>query len=62
MGPDVIEEQDRLYGRCAVCSKKKSRKTRYKCVKCNKFLCLEHVTAICSNCIEFPNNKCFEVS
>lgn len=40
-------------GRCAICSSKKSRKTRFHCRKCGKFMCLEHLVAICDEC--FPN-------
>lgn len=41
-----------VYGRCSYCSSKKSRKTKYRCFKCKKFMCLEHVTPACKECIE----------
>jgi len=39
-------------GRCQVCTSKQNRKTKYYCKVCNKFLCLEHVNIICSQCSE----------
>lgn len=37
-------------GRCAICSTKKNRKTRYYCRKCSKFMCLEHIVVVCDEC------------
>lgn len=52
----VVQEQDQIYGRCSTCTSKKSRKTKYKCVACKKFLCLEHVVVMCRECIEDRDN------
>lgn len=38
-------------GRCYYCSSNKNRKTRFSCRKCKKFMCLEHLTPICSECV-----------
>ncbi|KAB0805147.1 hypothetical protein PPYR_02117, partial [Photinus pyralis] len=32
-----------LPGRCAYCTSKKNRKTRFQCHRCNKYMCLEHI-------------------
>ncbi len=37
-------------GRCAYCDRKKNRKTRFACFHCNKYMCLEHLGAICRCC------------
>lgn len=37
-------------GRCALCSSKKNRKTKYQCKFCKIFLCLEHITSVCNDC------------
>lgn len=39
-------------GRCAICSSRKSRKTRFFCRKCYKYMCLEHIGIICNDCFE----------
>nr|CAH7758124.1 unnamed protein product [Callosobruchus chinensis] len=39
-------------GRCALCDRKKNRPTRYKCKKCQTYLCLEHALIICPECFE----------
>lgn len=39
-------------GRCKVCDWRKNRKTKYFCKKCAKFLCLEHINVMCSDCYE----------
>ena len=46
--PVVNEPNSR--GRCSICDRRKNRPTRFSCIKCGKFLCLEHVTSICSDC------------
>ncbi|KAJ8965808.1 hypothetical protein NQ317_000436 [Molorchus minor] len=47
---NVPANQNPIYGRCLLCSSKKNRKTRYKCLKCSRFLCLEHLNGICHDC------------
>lgn len=46
------QDEEKLYGRCTYCGTKKSRKTKYKCKKCTKFMCLEHINAICGDCLQ----------
>lgn len=53
----IVQDHDRPHGRCFICGTKKSRKTKYKCVQCSKFLCLEHVNAICSECMGHGNTN-----
>ena len=48
--PDV--PQNVLPGRCAYCTSKKNRKTRFQCYKCNKYMCLEHIIGVCQECRE----------
>lgn len=44
-------------GRCNFCDRKKNRPTRFSCNVCNKFVCLEHVSAyLCSECSENSNH------
>ncbi|XP_067132199.1 piggyBac transposable element-derived protein 4-like [Centruroides vittatus] len=43
--------------RCKECGRKKNRKTRKQCIKCETFLCLEHLTHVCRHCLE--RNKRF---
>ncbi|XP_067121737.1 piggyBac transposable element-derived protein 4-like [Centruroides vittatus] len=38
--------------RCDECETRKDRKTKYTCVKCKKYLCLEHAVQICRDCVE----------
>lgn len=47
-----VEQQNVIPGRCSYCDWKKNRKTRFSCFKCNNYMCLEHISAICSNCKE----------
>lgn len=52
---DNVEQvlpQNNQPGRCAYCNWKKNRKTKYACFKCNKYMCLEHIMAICQYCRE----------
>lgn len=37
-------------GRCFICDRRKNRPTRYSCVECHKFICLEHSLMICPQC------------
>lgn len=46
---DPAPPRGNIRGRCAYCP---NRKTRYFCVKCQKWLCLEHVQPTCEECIE----------
>lgn len=41
-----------IQGRCNWCDSRKNRKTKYSCRKCNKFMCLEHIQCLCSECFE----------
>lgn len=54
-----VPQQNARPGRCAFCDWKKNRKTRFCCFRCNTFMCLEHITAVCGNCLENvpPNNN-----
>lgn len=47
-----VQNQPPTHGRCHYCSSKKSRKTRFSCYKCKKFMCLEHLSAICKECVD----------
>lgn len=47
-----IAPENRIYGRCTYCSTKKSRRTKYTCRNCKKYLCLEHLTGFCQACYE----------
>ncbi|KAJ8945779.1 hypothetical protein NQ318_013135 [Aromia moschata] len=51
-GTDQEAQQNANPGRCAYCDWKKNRKTRFSCFKCNTYMCLEHITAICKPCRE----------
>lgn len=44
------QNNERSHGRCFYCDSKKSRKTKYSCYSCNKFMCLEHIKGICVEC------------
>lgn len=37
-------------GRCCLCDRKKNRPTRFTCIECGKFFCLEHLNSICLEC------------
>ncbi|XP_023312582.1 piggyBac transposable element-derived protein 4-like, partial [Anoplophora glabripennis] len=37
-------------GRCSYCDRRKNRPTRFSCITCGKFMCLEHLTPICLEC------------
>ncbi|KRZ11269.1 hypothetical protein T11_17522 [Trichinella zimbabwensis] len=42
-------------GRCALCSRSKDRKTRYRCATCNRFICQMHTVKVESRfCKECP--------
>ncbi|KAG8260904.1 hypothetical protein J6590_086406 [Homalodisca vitripennis] len=45
-------------GRCFLCDRKKNRPTRFKCGRCNQYVCLEHVKAYL--CGEFNGRVMFE--
>ncbi|KAJ8938419.1 hypothetical protein NQ318_012002 [Aromia moschata] len=51
-GTDQEAQQNANPGRCGYCDWKKNRKTRFSCFKCNTYMCLEHITAICKPCRE----------
>lgn len=44
-------------GRCAYCDRKKNRPTRFTCVKCEKFICLEHSLNVCRECSVLDNDS-----
>ncbi|XP_023225627.1 piggyBac transposable element-derived protein 4-like isoform X2 [Centruroides sculpturatus] len=50
--PKTSVETENKRKRCADCGRAKNRYTKYKCKKCEKFLCLSHITPMCKNCIE----------
>lgn len=54
-----FDQEERRPGRCSFCSWKKNRKTRFFCCLCNKYMCLEHITALCRICQEnhFSNSN-----
>lgn len=54
---EEAQQERRLLGRCAECGHKKNRKTKYCCRKCNKFLCLEHISVVCHNCYCILNTR-----
>ncbi|KAF5289553.1 hypothetical protein FQR65_LT20793 [Abscondita terminalis] len=37
-------------GRCVECGWRKNRKTRFSCYQCHIYMCLEHLTPVCSRC------------
>ncbi|KAL1492327.1 hypothetical protein ABEB36_010588 [Hypothenemus hampei] len=43
---NVAPNQSETHGRCQLCSSIKNRKTRFRCQKCRRFLCLEHLQGI----------------
>lgn len=47
----AFSERNATKGRCAFCTTKKNRCTRFSCIKCKKFMCLEHIHGICQYCI-----------
>lgn len=47
-----VVPQNQTHGRCTYCSTKKSRRTKYSCRKCKKYLCLEHLSGLCRDCYE----------
>lgn len=50
-GPESSGTANNLgQGRCSFCSSKKNRKTRYNCLTCKKYFCLEHAVMVCSYC------------
>lgn len=40
-----------IYKRCADCTIKKDRKTKYICEKCQKSICMEHMVSVCRKCL-----------
>lgn len=46
--PEPPQEGQR--GRCSYCDRKKNRPTRFSCVECHKYICLEHSLMICHPC------------
>lgn len=46
--PDPIPAGQR--GRCSYCDRRKNRPSRYSCIECKKFICLEHSLMICHQC------------
>lgn len=51
-GIENDNQENVIPGRCSYCGWKKNRKTRFSCFQCNTYMCLEHITAICSTCKE----------
>lgn len=50
-GPEsTVTTNNNKIGRCYYCDAKKTRKTRYNCVSCKKYFCMEHAIMICSDC------------
>ncbi|CAK1594922.1 unnamed protein product [Parnassius mnemosyne] len=50
-GPEsAATSNNNKIGRCAFCTSKKNRKTRYNCVKCKVYFCMEHALMVCSDC------------
>ena len=37
--------------RCVECGSKKDKKTRYRCVACNRAVCPSHFYTVCGNCV-----------
>nr|CAI5851506.1 unnamed protein product [Callosobruchus analis] len=54
-----IPTQNQTHERCAFCNGKKSRKTRFVCTHCRKYMCLEHLTELCT--IAMPEKMMDEV-
>lgn len=44
-------------GRCAICPRRKNRKTKKTCCKCAKYLCNEHVNFLCQQCLDPPESS-----
>ncbi|XP_055838818.1 piggyBac transposable element-derived protein 4-like [Episyrphus balteatus] len=52
-GPESsVTANNTKIGRCSYCSSKKNRKTRYNCVSCKTYFCLEHAIMVCLDCQE----------
>jgi hypothetical protein len=43
--------RSKLKSRCAFCPRSKDRKSTHMCHKCQKYMCVEHVTYICEQCV-----------
>lgn len=54
---NMVTDNTVTSGRCKMCDWKKNRKTKYKCRKCEVFLCLEHVIPTCSHCYNCTNDE-----
>ena len=53
VGAEAADQQQNIIpGRCSYCDSKKNRKSRFSCFKCNVYMCLEHITPICTTCRE----------
>lgn len=48
---------DNARGRCAYCDRNKNRPTRFSCVKCRKFVCLQYSLNICRDCSDLGNES-----
>lgn len=46
----VVPGPSNARGRCSYCDRIKNRPTRFSCITCGKFMCLEHLTPICLDC------------
>lgn len=44
-------------GRCEFCPRRKNRKTKKTCCKCNKYLCNEHANFLCGQCLLPPESS-----
>lgn len=49
--PPANSTDSKPYKRCRDCPSSKDRKTKYACLECKKPICLQHVVAMCENCI-----------
>lgn len=50
--PQQSSSGNRSSGRCIVCPRKKDKKTKCSCYKCDKFMCQNHMKLICESCLQ----------
>ncbi|KAL7632758.1 UNVERIFIED_CONTAM: hypothetical protein RMT77_016919 [Armadillidium vulgare] len=48
---NTMAAQGNNMDRCKYCPGKSDRKSRYRCHKCSKTVCLSHIYATCKDCI-----------
>lgn len=46
------EQPQGTKGRCFFCGTKKNRCTRFSCIRCKRYMCLEHLQGICQICVD----------